>query len=595
MGWGIVALSLWLAHGCGEPRGGHDEPAPDDPVPPIDAPTAAPSQPTGAGEGDAAMPDEQPPRVGDADAGAGASDEVIEPQPVLIGDVAFSVPSQTFRDALDVSMSTLIEGGEIRYTTDGTLPTAASELYDGAPVTFIETTQLRAQVFIAGAPEGLVSTALYVARDFEFTSDLPVVIVDGYGAGKPNDKDVYFDAALMVFEPVDGVASIAALPTIATRSGYHVRGQSSSRFPKTPYRLELWDNHDEDADHALLGMPAQSDWALLSPYYDRTLIRNPFVYELGREMGLAAPRVTHVEVFLSYEGGILQESDYQGVYWLTETIKNARNRIDLAQLRETDTMLPAISGGYIFKFDQAAAEEPTLTCSGSEPLAGGFGFGGPPSGEGGTCWVDLEVIDPEPLSPQQQDWLTDYIQRFHDSLHTSPIGSYADFIDVASFVDYLIVNELTRNVDAYVRSAYFHKDRDGELHAGPLWDYNFSLALGGQSSGDPMGGFQYEGSRNVSNWYPRLTGDPAFMAQVASRWRELRQTLLSEGALRARVDDLAAPLAQAVEREYARWPVAEVYANPGIVRGSTAPDWETQLQVMRDFVVDRAAFIDTQW
>jgi hypothetical protein len=85
------------------------------------------------------------------------------------------------------------------------------------------------------------------------------------------------------------------------------------------------------------------------------------------------------------------------------------------------------------------------------------------------------------------------------------------------------------------------------------------------------------------------------MAAVTARWQQLRQTLLSDAALLSRMDALASPLEQAVEREYARWPVAEIYANPGIVRGSTAPDWQTQLQVMRDFLVDRAAFIDTQY
>ena len=54
-------------------------------------------------------------------------------------------------------------------------------------------------------------------------------------------------------------------------------------------------------------------------------------------------------------------------------------------------------------------------------------------------------------------------QQLHDTLHLEPIGDYAQFIDVPSFIDYLIVNELTRNVDAYVRSAYYHKDRDGKL------------------------------------------------------------------------------------------------------------------------------------
>jgi hypothetical protein len=117
-----------------------------------------------------------------------------------------------------VGMTTAIGGVEIRYTTDGTLPTAASTLYPGAPVALTATTQVRAMPFVASTAAGAVSTAVYIARTFDFTSDLPIVVVDGYGKGKPEDKEVYLDAAVMLFEVADGMASIAAQPTVATRA-----------------------------------------------------------------------------------------------------------------------------------------------------------------------------------------------------------------------------------------------------------------------------------------------------------------------------------------------------------------------------------------
>src|SRR5688500_10143521 len=368
-------------------------------------------------------------------------------------------------------------------------------------------------------PSGALSTALYTARSFDLSSDLPIILVDGYGKGKPSDKEVSLDAAVMIFEPSGGMATLTAMPTLASRAGYHVRGQSSASFPQTPYKIELWDNANQDVDHTVLGMPSDSDWALIPPYYDRSLVRNPFVYTLGAEIGLGAPRNAYAEVYINYEARPVADSDYQGIYWVSETIKNNKDRTNLKQLKEADTMLPQISGGYIFKFDQLAAEEPKLLCTGSEPLSNGFGGPGRGGGRGGsgggatqtgTCWVDLEVVDPEPLNTEQQSFLTAHVQQFHDSLHTMPIGDYSQFIDVPSFVDYLIVNELTRNVDAYVRSAYYHKDRDGKIKAGPLWDYNFSLAVGGGTTIDPAGGFQYAGTRNVNNWYPKLVTDPAF-------------------------------------------------------------------------------------
>src|SRR5690606_28155386 len=124
-----------------------------------------------------------------AEGGTGGEVEPEEPPPSLIGDVAFSTPSQSFMGTLPVELTTAIAGAEIRYTVDGTLPTASSPLYAG-PIQLTETTQLRAQPFTEGLPSGAVSTAVYIARTFEFTSDLPIVLVDGYGGGKPEDKEV---------------------------------------------------------------------------------------------------------------------------------------------------------------------------------------------------------------------------------------------------------------------------------------------------------------------------------------------------------------------------------------------------------------------
>lgn len=90
-----------------------------------------------------------------------------EPLPTLIGDVAFSVPSQAFEGALDATMTTSIVGAEIRFTTDGELPTSRSMLYAGTALPISDTTQLRAQAFVGGVATGNVSTALYLGFQYE--------------------------------------------------------------------------------------------------------------------------------------------------------------------------------------------------------------------------------------------------------------------------------------------------------------------------------------------------------------------------------------------------------------------------------------------
>ena len=154
----------------------------------------------------------------DAVAAAAAADD-------LVGDITFSVPSGTFQGQVSVSLGTTVSGAQVRYTTDGRLPTAQSTPYQGTPLTFTRTTQLRAQAFVGQTASGAPGTAMYTARAAATTShDLPVVVIDSYGAGRPQRE--YFDATTMIFQPgAGGTTSLAATPAVATRAGFRLRGQ----------------------------------------------------------------------------------------------------------------------------------------------------------------------------------------------------------------------------------------------------------------------------------------------------------------------------------------------------------------------------------
>lgn len=525
---------------------------------------------------------------------------------VVSGDVSFAPPSGTFQGAVEVRLATAVSGAEIRYTTDGTAPTASSPLYDGTALTLTATTQLRAQVFSGTAPAGTGATGLYVVRSFDFSGDLPLVVLDAYGGGAPPEQSRdFYDAAFLLFAPNGGAASLSTPPALATRAGFHVRGQSSASFDKKPYRVEFWDESNEDRDLSVLGLPAEADWALIGPRADETLIRHAYAYDLAHDMGLQAPRYRFVELYLNTQDRALDEEDYQGVYMLVETIKNAKNRLDLKQLEEDDVAPEQLSGGYIFKFEYAAAEEPTLPCMGAQA----------------TCWNHLEVYDPAPLAQPQREWLRGHIQAFHDALHGStvadPASGYPAYIDVPSFVDMFILSELTKNVDAYVRSMYFYKDRDQPIFAGPVWDYNLSMGagfdFGGINNLETAGWMYPQRTDGVSDWFPVLAAEPSFDGRVRARWAELRGGLFSDEQMSARVDVISAPLVAGASRNFALW------GQPGsssqsttmgggfgggvsggggplsIFTGPDAPTWEGQLQAMKDWMVARAAWLDTQW
>ena len=529
---------------------------------------------TGAGAGGAAG------SSGPASGGAGGT-------PTVVGSILFSPPSQTFQGDLEVAMSTSVGAFDIRYTTDGQAPSAGSTLYDGTPLRLTATTQVRAAAFAKGAPVGLAGTGLYLARSFDVPVDLPIVVVDAYGHGPlSNDDRSFVDAAWMTFESAGGSASLSAPPTLATRAAFHIHGQSSSTFPKTPYRVELRGPTNLDEDHVVLGMPAESDWVLNGPYPDKALIRNAFVYSLGRDLGMSAPRFAFAELFLNVSPRPLSSDDYQGVYLVIETIKSSKDRLNLKKLKPADVTLPALSGGYIFKFDQGVAGSPRLTCTGAAQ----------------TCWTDLQLVDPQVPQPEQQAYITEYVQALHDTLngasYADPTAGYAAYIDPATFVDQIIIDELTRNPDAYVRSQYFYKDRDAKIAAGPLWDYDLSFDVGGLFDNLNVQGWQYEQSAlqpNAANrWFPHLMTDPAFAAQVATRWQGLRGGVLSDAQVDARIDRLTAPLANAAARNFTRWPIL---TEPvvGDFESPTEPTWQGQVEDMRNWIKSRMAWLDRQW
>jgi hypothetical protein len=555
---------------------------------------------------------------------SGTKPALDSPKPAPPRGVNISPPGGLFLEQVVVELSSKSPTAEVHYTLDGSAPSLNSPLYE-SPLTVSDTTQLRAQAFEAGQPFEAGAGAVFVERSFDTSSDLPLVVVDGMGQGKPDRKQgddwVTQDAAIVAIEPSGGVARLSQPTVLASRAGYHVRGQSSATFEKAPYKVEFWDETNSDVDLPFLGMPAESDWALLGPYEDRSLIRNAFAFDLGRQMGLQAPRYKFAEVYINQDGGALEAADYEGVYMIAETIKNSKRRLDLEELEEDDTEASKVSGGYIFKFDWAAAQEPLIVCAGAPEVqhafgqcptgtsetippiecggsGGGFGggFGGGTGGSGGgTCWSDLEVVDPKVPNAAQQAYLTQYVSELNEILHLTPLGAYGDYIDVASFVDTLILNELLRNGDAYTRSVYFYKGRDQKLVAGPLWDFNLTLAGGGATfcNHNPEG-WAYEFRRGSNDWFQRLIGDPAFLDAVKSRWRTLRESILSQKNLESLISTIASPLSGAVARDYERWPICDV-ADDSMFAIPEGDTWDAQLQVMRDFLRARGVWLDAQW
>lgn len=504
-------------------------------------------------------------------------------------DVQFSRVGGAFVGSFQLAMTTPDASETIRYTTDGSLPNASSPVYT-APITVNSTTQYRARAFGAVGQEGGITTEAYTltaGSTGAFTSDLPIVVLENFAQGTPGDGD-FEDANLALYE-VDtgsGRSALANTADVTTIIGQHRRGSSTAGNPKTNLRIELRDNFGEDKNISLLGMPSESDWILYAPYnFDRAMMRNTTFFELSRQMGNYATRTRFVEVYANYNNGILDNSDYMGVYVLQENIKRDKNRVDIADLSATQNTEPDITGGYIIRLDRGD---------------------GSPDGSWFTdrnipTLQDSRLVHDTPERPDmtiaQRDYIRGYVQDFEDALFgpnsTDPVLGYEAYFDVDASIDHHIVRVLSKEPDSLRLSTFLTKDRGGKLAFGPVWDFDRSSGADNDGrAANPIGFSLPDVDFFGSDWWGPLFDDPDFMQRWVDRWRELRQTVLTDANIQAVIDAQEAQLAEAHVRNFNRWP--EVSPNGGTYAQAGLSGWEAEVSHLANWLILRANWIDEQ-
>ena len=383
---------------------------------------------------------------------------------------------------------------------------------------------------------------------FEGRSELPLVVIDTAGQAIPDEPKI-----AAVFSIIDhGAGKTNGLQDeVTTRVpiGIEIRGASSQFYDKKTYGFETRDAKGNDRNVRLLGLPKESDWILYGPESDKTLMRNFLAYRLSNQMGHYAPRTRFVEVFLRTSTSASLESQYVGVYLLTERLKRGGKRVDVQRLRNRKGK---ITGGYVLKVDRVR-ERATYFTSSMGTLVGHVY----PRGSR--------------LDTRRRAWIIDDFDRMERALAGSQFRhselGYRGHLDTGSWIDCILLNEFLKNVDAYILSTYFHKAKDGKIHMGPIWDFNLS------SGNACYGGVWHEKqwilkdrdarfAFSVPFWWDRLLEDPEFCRQLVARWRSLRETILQTPVLMETIDKTALQLQQPQRRNFQRWPIWNKYVWP---------------------------------
>lgn len=419
-------------------------------------------------------------------------------------------------------------------------------------------------------------------------SNLPIIVIDTNGEEITDDGKA--DANMKIYFKEDGSAnSINDAPDDFNGDiEIKLRGQSSlALFDKKSYSFETVDAEGKDSTVNLLGMPKESDWVMHGPFSDKSLMRNALLYTMADDILAYSPRVQMVEIIVN--------NDYKGVYLFTEKIKRDDSRVDIANVKSNDIEGLELTGGYIIKFDKAETEE--------------IGWSSPYSNS--TTQPTYFVYD-EPawddIQPEQSTYIENWITEFEDVLSSNnfadPNDGYSKYINVESFIDHMLLNELSRNVDAYRISTYMYKTKDsetklGQLYMGPVWDYNLAFGNANYCEGSTIEGWAYDYNDVCPNdfypvhfWWSRLLEDPIFEEEVKEKWMKLRNGKFSNANIKAWIDNLEAQLEVPQARNFQRWPVLGVEVWPNNFVGNS---YKEEVDYLRGWLADRLDWMDQEF
>ena len=404
------------------------------------------------------------------------------------------------------------------------------------------------------------------------------------------------NGAQIVDEPKIDVAMTVTEAGNVTYDGFagiEFRGASSQTFPKKSFGLETRDEAGEDLNVELLGFPEEEDWVLHGPFSDKSLMRNMLLYDLSRDIGQYASRTKFIELEIN--------DFYQGVYVFMEKLKRDDNRIDINNLKDDENTGEDLTGGYILKIDKTAGSNLGEGYNDQNSFESNYG---PPLANAGQKINFLyEDPDAEDITAEQKNYISTYVAQFEDALSSDdfkdPNLGYAAYIDVPSFIDFFILNEISNNVDGYRLSTYMHKEKNEKLKMGPVWDFNLAFGNADYCSGGETNVWAYRFNERCADdfwmvpfWWERLLQDPAFVSQLKERWNTLRGGQLANATIQAKIQGYRTTLdtSGAANNNFGIWQVFGTYIWPNRFVGNT---YEEEMEYFTSWIDDRLNWLDS--
>lgn len=375
-----------------------------------------------------------------------------------------------------------------------------------------------------------------------------------------------------------------------TVKGIHGRGNYAwENYEKKPFTLKL----KESA--SILGLCEGKEYVLLSNASDPTLLRNELVRELEKEMNVAySTSGQFIDLYMNGE--------YYGNYYLCEKIEIGEDRLSISNLETqmdyiykkqkmsayedfTEDNLKGkklpynpvnITGGYLFEREFADRYKLEYADNPSSLIT-----------ESGEHFI---VKSPKYCSKEEITYLGDIVQRAENAILSGHEAN--DYIDIDSFVKKYLTEEVSKNYDGGISSAFFYKDADDDkLYGGPGWDYDMTfgnyLDWMEYFSKDPDGITELSLHDHSSPWYRALLQKDDFYEKVVNCYVNTVSPFLQELSEKG-VDGWKDYLEASAQMDYIRW--QGEYGNHAIFI-----DREKSFNELKEFINQRKLFLDSAW
>lgn len=386
--------------------------------------------------------------------------------------------------------------------------------------------------------------------------NLPVVYIWIEEDKEVWSKDYYLPARINISTENAGYGEFSGLEECDVK--IKGRGHFTWQFKKKPYKIKF------EKKTPILGMSASKDWVLLANYVDRSLIQNYVAMEMGKVF-------TNIPYHSNqYPVDVFVNGTYRGVYTIGEQLEAKKERINLEKdSKDVDT-------DYLLEVGGAEdGEELGKDYFNADTLK----------------YVVIKHPDTDEVTPEQFEYIANYMTEADEAVKN--LNNYEEYIDVDSLIDWVIIHELTYNLDScFRRSCYMIKEKGGKLKMGPLWDFDLAFGSYSRYVKDDYATVGTEGGYVGITWMNYLMKDESFKERLVARWNEIKIELWTSGI--TSITDMSKLVHASALENFEVWDILGKQISSQPYAHNKYDTYEKMVLRLRNFYIDRYIWLDNE-